>query len=137
MYSFASGGSRVSYETDVIDLDIPTLIGHSLLFSSGADIFVSRLKLVSSQWRFSLVHKSGHLYIEYNAPGQSKAELEALFSKSELVGIHRKLGHDSAETTERFLELAKPDLEQSSDRESLKEVLDECVVCEKFLTPSA
>jgi Reverse transcriptase (RNA-dependent DNA polymerase) len=128
LFFFSSDGTRISYESDVVNLDIPALIGLSLLSEAGADILVQRMKLVARQWQVDLLFKHGHLYIS----SSSLRANDVMFSKDVLAGLHKKLGHATADTTERFLSIAQPEPLTNSDRKLLKEVLNECVVCEKF-----
>jgi hypothetical protein len=88
------------------------------------------LKLVSRNWQADLLFKKGHLFV---APLRvTEYAQDVMFSKATLEKLHGKLGHAPADTTERFLAIAQPAAITDSDRKSLKEVLAECVVCEKF-----
>jgi Reverse transcriptase (RNA-dependent DNA polymerase) len=92
---------------------------------------VRNLQLVSPDWTADLIFKHGHLFIAH-APAVGDNFRDSLYSNSDLSTIHRKLGHAPLEATERFLALAQPDEFQGSDRQLLKEILNECVVYEKF-----
>jgi hypothetical protein len=131
IYFVFTDGSRISFETDVIDMDIPALVGLTLLSEAGADIFVQQMKLVSPSWSADLVFMHGHLYVS-KPSSKSIQTPEVFYSRRTLEDIHKKLGHAAAIPIERFLKLAKPDSMSDEDRALLREVIEQCGVCEKF-----
>jgi hypothetical protein len=126
VYFYASTGKRISHESDVINFDVPALIGLSLLFASESNILLKEKKLVSPHWSVDLVFKQGHLFIE------PRSSHQVMHSKDTLDTFHNKLGHSNTESTERFLSMAKPHSLAESDKALLKEGVEECTVREKF-----
>jgi hypothetical protein len=96
VYFYASDGMRISYESDVINLDVPAQIGLSLWFASETDILLKEKKLASPNWSVELVFKQGHLFIE------PRSSHQVMYSKHALATFHKKLGHSNADSTERF-----------------------------------
>jgi hypothetical protein len=58
IYFYASTGKRISYESDVINLDVPALIGLSLLLASESDILLKEKKLVSPHLSVDLLFQA-------------------------------------------------------------------------------
>jgi hypothetical protein len=126
VFFYASNGKRISYESDAINLDVPALIGLSLLFASESDILLKEKKLVSPHRSVDLLFKQGHLFTE------PRPSHQVMYSKHGLATFHTKLGHSNADSTERFLSMAKPHSIAESYKALLKQVVEECTVCEKF-----
>jgi predicted SnoaL-like aldol condensation-catalyzing enzyme len=69
-------------------MDIPALVGLTLLSEAGADIFVQQMKLVSPSWSADLVFMHGHLYV--SKPSSKSIQMpEVFYSRRTLEDIHK------------------------------------------------
>jgi hypothetical protein len=59
-----TSGELMAYDTDVIQLNVPALLGLLLMRVANADVLVSSMQLRSPTWSADLRDHGGHLYVK-------------------------------------------------------------------------
>jgi hypothetical protein len=90
-----------SPKLDVVDLDVPLLIGLDTLDKWQAYVNNVNNSLVGPGWSLQLIWMSGHLYLPLPA-------VDMLFSRSELAQLHRAFYHPYAVKLYNLIQKAKP-----------------------------
>eukprot|EP00171_Calliarthron_tuberculosum_P023868 IDg23868t1 len=123
-----NSGNYLEYETDVVDVDIPILFGLDKMKELKWHINEVSNEFCSynnPDLKVKLEFKLGHLYL--NWPSRV-----VLFSKSELLKIHRRFAHPSAEKLSNLLKRAKPEMFDKSTRKFLDEIVSHCQSCQRL-----
>jgi hypothetical protein len=81
----------IEVTADVVSADIPFLLGLDTLRKFGINVCLStnQLRCIDQQWNVSTEQKHGHLYI------RESNLASVLYTKSELVKLHREFFHPS------------------------------------------
>ena len=118
-------------DVDVVSADVPFLIGLDFLDTYG--FYVNNLddKLYCPKLgiKIPLKRKYGHIYLEWGKTDN------ILYTKSELLKIHRGFSHPETDKLYKLLKLARPAETNSDTRELLQEIADHCDTCQRYSSP--
>jgi hypothetical protein len=94
----------IEVTADVVSADIPFLLGLDTLRKFGIDVCLStnQLRCIDQQRNVSTEEKHGHLYI------RESNLASVLYTKSELVKLHRTFFHPSTNKLYNLLKRSKP-----------------------------
>jgi hypothetical protein len=110
-----------SLQIDVVNLDVPLLIGLDTLDKLKAYLNNVTNSLVGLGWSLPLIRMSGHLYLPLPA-------VDMLFSRSELSQLHRAFYHHSAVKLYNLIRKAKPHHSDHGTLKVLEEISSRCQV---------
>jgi hypothetical protein len=110
---------------DVVDLDIPVLLGLDTLDSMKAYLNTVENELVGPDWTLPLLLKAGHVYLPVPA-------LQYHFSRSELWQLHRAFYHPSATKLYQLIRKAKPQETDKDTLELLEDISKSCNACQRI-----
>jgi hypothetical protein len=82
---------------DIVDLDVPLIMGLDVIMACGVTVDMSSMKLRSSSWMADVELQHGHVFV----PPKHGI---VLFSAPELRALHKKLSHPSASKLHSFLQ---------------------------------
>ena len=130
---------NVHLKTEVIEADLPLLIGNSTLKKTGAALFFksSQVEMMGNMVDMKET-ESGHYSINIQAPKRDcdfKEEVHCLvcdtkgLSLKEVEKLHHYFGHVSVEKLEKLIKNA--DRLDDETKEHLREVKEKCTSCEK------
>jgi hypothetical protein len=116
------------YEVDVIDLDVPLLLGLDFLdrFSLNALSVQNRICCVKDNWILPITRKHGHLYLCW-APTFSP-----YYTRSQLDRLHRHFFHPSAGKLLNLLRRADRNVLTPETRQLLQEISSSCETCVRY-----
>jgi hypothetical protein len=111
-----------------VTTDIPFLLGLDTLNKFHIDVCISENKLqcLSQDWNMHTEQKFGHLYIK------NSNEVAILYTKRELVKLHRAFFHPSTTKLFNLLKRAKPLDVHEDTRHMLQKISDACLTCQTF-----
>lgn len=119
--------SFICLKVDVVQADVPFLLGLDAL--DLCKFFYNNLtdELIcpSLSWKLKVKRKLGHAYLEW------KKEHQLLFTKSELIKLHRAFSHPNTEKLYNLLKRARPQDLTPDTRKTLSEIAHECRTCQK------
>lgn len=119
--------SFISLSIDVVDADIPLLIGLDVL--DKANIYVdnvhNRLVHGSGKWFLPLERKRGHLFLPWTTAS-------ILFTRKELQKLHEHFFHPSAEKLYNLVKRARPQELSPQTRQTLDDISRACRSCKLF-----
>jgi hypothetical protein len=110
---------------DIVDLDIPVLLGLDTLDSMKAYLNTVQNELVGPDWTLPLLRKAGHVYLPVPA-------LQYHFSRSELLQLHRAFYHPSATKLYQLIRKAKPHETDTETLELLESISKSCNACQRI-----
>jgi transposase InsO family protein len=116
----------IAIDVDVVALDIPLLIGKSLLEKHDLIVDVKRKRLISPHGNI-LLHDDGHLLIEW----EPRQALHTFYTPAEIRNLHRHYLHPSAKRLYDILKRADPNL-SSATKDLVKDVTEACSSCAEF-----
>ena len=122
------GDKRLIIEkVDVVKSDIPFLIGLDFMdkYKFYVNTVTNQLCAPLLELQIPLKRKKGHIYLTWC---NSK---ETLFTKSELIKIHRGLSHPTTEKTFALLKAARPEETNAETRKVLDHIKKFCEVCQR------
>ncbi|CDF33317.1 unnamed protein product [Chondrus crispus] len=113
-------------EVQVVDLDVPLLLGLEFLDQYGMKVQVSENLLTSEEggWKLPLTRKLGHLYLEWCT--------EMLYTSGELRKIHRHFFHPTSDRLYAVMKRADPEHCSPQDLHKLEDVTARCDVCQRL-----
>jgi len=122
--------SYIPYEFDVVQPDVPMLMGLDLLDAMKCYANNVENKFVSpfENWTLPITRKFGHLYLCWSTA-------EICFTKSELLKMHRHFYHPSTDKVMALLKRGYPDQADSGTRKLLMEIAAACQTCQRFSRP--
>ena len=122
-------GSTLVRKMDVVQADIPLLIGLDLLHEEKLVADNVRNKLVNtvSNWEMPITRKFGHLYLCWSK--------SILFTKSELIRLHRHFYHPFPDRLMGLIKKSSPEQADQNTRRILKEISEACSTCQKYSRP--
>jgi hypothetical protein len=100
---------------DIVDLEVPLLMGLDVILRSGVTVALSLRKLHTCTWQTPIEVRNGHTFV----PPEHGI---ILFSKQELTALHKKLSHPSAAKMNGFLQRARPQASGSNTSKAIIEV---------------
>lgn len=120
--------SFIAIVADVINADIPFLIGLDTLDAFGlfVNTVTNQLECPSLQWKIPLVRKFGHVY--FNWPKNQTI----LFTKTELIKLHKAFYHPANDKLLGLLKKARPDKCDRRDKFLLEQIKRSCDTCQRF-----
>lgn len=113
---------------DIINIDVPLLIGLDNLDSHQLLAQNLKNKRVHHNWEPPLLRHNGHLFLQWNCQ-------EILFTKSELYHVHRNFFHPGATKLSNVLKRGYPKECLSDALKSLQSISANCLPCQQKLTP--
>lgn len=128
-------GGIVEVRTDVVNQDLPFLIGLDVLDSERLNVLTvtNELECVQSGrsmgWMMPVVRRGGHVHLDFVPPN---AATRAFYSENQLTRLHRALYHPSATKLYALLKRADPDKLPADTRDVLEKISRACKSCEKF-----
>ena len=123
-------GSFIEHKFDVVDADIPMLLGLDLLDSAGmyADSVDNQMVNKVLGYSMPIVRKFGHMYLEWPAS-------TIMFTRAELQKLHRHFKHPSVDKLFNLLKRSKiSDVDQET-RRMLEDISKACETCMTFSRP--
>jgi hypothetical protein len=120
-----ANGAYLPAEVDVVNIDIPFLLGQEFLKKESlyADTVDDTLVCKSSKWQVPLEHKFGHIHYDWS-------ETPILYIKSELIRLHKHFFHPSALKMIDLIRRAKPEEADKTTRKKLEEISRRCITCQ-------
>jgi hypothetical protein len=120
-----ANGAFLSVQVAVVDIDIPFLLGLEFLTKEFlyADTVDDILVCKSGKWQVPLAHKFGHIYHDWS-------ETPILYTKSELIRLHKHFFHPSAPKMIDLIRRAKPEEADEATRKTLAEISRLCKACQ-------
>lgn len=120
-----SGSHYVKVVAEIVDVDVPFLLGLDVLTHIRAilDFNEDRLSGKFDDWSVPLVRKMGHLYVEW--------PVRVLFSSTQLRRIHRHFKHPSAERLYALIKRAEPHGQHPELMRELEDIQRNCDVCQR------
>lgn len=121
-------GSMMILNVDVVPVDVPFLVGldvldkFKLIVNTVDNTFDSRL----GGWSLPLQRKIGHIYLQW------KEEDKMMYTKSELLKLHRGFHHPAAKRLHALLKKAKVEDLDGETLKTLEEINKACNTCQKF-----
>lgn len=115
-----TSGTHLHLEIDVVDLDIPLILGLDVLRNDKllVNYIDNTIYFCNHAVRRPIVHKLGHVFLEWN-------EQEILFSKDELR-LHRHFVHPSGSKLHQLIAHADPSKANPSTRRLIEEISAAC-----------
>jgi hypothetical protein len=104
-----------SFQMEIVDLEVPLLMGLDVILRSGVTVALSLRKLHTCTWQTPIEVRNGHTFV----PPEHGI---ILFSKQELTALHKKLSHPSAAKMNGFLQRARPQASGSNTSKAIIEV---------------
>ena len=116
----------VSHRLEVVDVNVPMLLGMDFLDKHGLIIDVTRNLLVhqSSNSSQPLSRKHGHVYIEWDS--------DMLFTYEELRKMHRNFFHPTVNNLMNLFKRARIQDLPADTRASLEDIASRCDTCQTF-----
>lgn len=120
-----SNSHYIPREVDVIDIDVPFLLGLDVLMKYGMVIDTDKLRIRSNLegWDIPLVRKRGHLFLEWEAC--------FLFSSSDVLRVHRHFFHPKSTRLYDVIRRAEPENTSPSLLKGLEKIDSTCDVCQR------
>lgn len=115
----------VQIEVDVVKVDVPFLLRWDWIDKLNLCLDKTKNVLISSPENISIraVRKFGHVYLE------CKIEKSILFSRSELLKIHRGFRHPTDTKILNLIKKARPNEASKATAKLLKEITRSCNTC--------
>lgn len=117
---------KIDIEADVVNVDVPLLLGLDELTRMKAllDTGNGTLESKTVNWEAPLIRKHGHLYIEWPK--------HMLFTTSKLRRVHRHLYHTHPDKIFQLLRRADPNNVTADDLTRLESITRKCEVCQRL-----
>lgn len=120
-------GNHIDLNVDVVDLDIPLIIGLDVL--RGHKLLVNYIDNTMHFCNFKInrpiKHKLGHMFLEWDAH-------EILFTREELVRLHLHFMHPSASKLYQLISRADPSKANPTIKRLVEEVSTACDNCKSY-----
>ena len=120
-------GKFISIEMDVVQADVPMLIGLEVLDRERLipDNVANKLRSLEDGWSLPITRKYGHLYVEWDFP-------KIWFSKEQIRKLHLQFYHPSADKLFRLIQRAKPGEATSETKKMLEDINRACTTCQRY-----
>lgn len=121
-------GSMMILNVYVVPVDVPLLIGPDILdnFKLIVNTVDNTLDSRLAGWSIPLHRKIGHIYLPW------KEDDKVLYTKSELLKLHRGFHHPAARRLHALLKRAKVEDLDADTLKVLEEINNACSTCQKF-----
>jgi hypothetical protein len=123
---FPTSAQPLSLVVDLVDMDIPLLIGKSTLADYDLCIDAKRRKVISPLGTIDLVD-DGHLTI----PLCHNPAYESFYTRSQIRSMHRHYLHPSTTKLYEILKRANPNI-SSDTRDLIEEITKACSSCSEY-----
>ena len=122
------GFAFIPIQVDVIPTNIPFLLGLDTLDKCKMyfDNTTNKLVWPKGNWEHPVVRKLGHAYVEWKPSDQ------ILFTRAELLRLHREFQHPSDDKLLSFLKKARPSEFNGETRKILEEISSACNTCQRL-----
>lgn len=120
-------GSYIQINVDVVAAPIPLLLGLDVMDREGviANNVRNQLQNPGQEWYLPIIRKYGHMYITWD-------KNEVLFTRPELIKLHRHFKHPDSQKLWNLIQRAKPDQVDTGTRNLLEEITKACETCQVF-----
>jgi hypothetical protein len=112
----------------VVTANVPFILDLDTLQKFGLDVCIStnRLRCLGQDWDIETEKKRGHLYIK------DPTTTSILYTRSELVKLHRAFFHPSTDKLYSLLKRSKPTEVHEDTRRQLRQIVKACLTCQTF-----
>lgn len=112
---------------DVVDLDIPLILGLDILRGKGllVDYINNELKFCNHDLSLPITSKYGHVFLEWDYH-------TIHFTKTELIRLHTHFMHPSASKLYDLIARANPEKASPSIKRLINEITDACTQCKTY-----
>lgn len=120
-------GYYLNFWIDVVDADVPLLIGlelldkHELVVDNVDNLLVSKL----GGWTIPIFRTHGHLFIKWDAK-------EVMYTWTELERLHLHFFHPSAQKLLNLLKRGTPDRLTADTPQVIQDIVNKCRGCKRF-----
>lgn len=116
-----------TFWTEVVDADIPLLMGLDLLdkYQLVADNVNNILTSKVERWSIPITHQHGHLFIQWNLG-------EMLYARGELEQLHLQFFYPSHQKLLNVLRRGTPDEIKGDTSRLSQEIVGKCDGCKRF-----
>ena len=121
-------GSYVPIITDVVQADIPLLLGLDFLRKERLllNYLTNELESWDYNWQLPLTDKFGHVFVEWRRLSR------VLYTKAELQRLHLHFFHPSVGKLFNLLKRARPERADTDVRQMLEEITKACEECRNY-----
>jgi hypothetical protein len=121
-------GKPLEFQCDVVESDVPLLIGLDTLDKYGLNVMSVEgiLQSTTEKWHMPMQRQKGHIYLQWD-PG-----VELFFTRAELIKVHRQFHHPSTNKLMNLLKRADPANVSETTRGFLNEIRSSCETCCRF-----
>ncbi|MEM1283154.1 MAG: reverse transcriptase domain-containing protein [Chlamydiota bacterium] len=123
-------GNFLNVQFDIVDADIPMLLGLDILDETGMfpNTVTNELVCVSQKWSLRLTRQFGHAYLKWKS-------MDTFFTRKQLVRMHRHFHHPSTSKLMNLIKKAKPAHADENTRKLLEDISKSCKTCQAFSKP--
>ena len=137
------GGKNIKLRSEVIDAELPLLLGNNSLEKADAVLHIGKKKAEifgdvlemkktnSGHYSLSINNQIGNEVFDYNDIMCLVTESQEELTDEELKRIHHTLGHNSAEKLTKLIINAKRSTDKSGTENRLRKIKSECQGCSK------
>ena len=119
-----SHGSSLTFECDVVNSDVPMLLGLDIMRREGMVIDISKMVLRNHEWSLPMGYAYGHLVVQLIS--------STLYSRKQLIKLHRHYRHPTADKLYAILKRVNPNKVNTETLQILKDIQMKCSPCAKF-----
>ena len=126
---FAPSGLKI-IKADVVDANIPLLIGLDILDEYGWNVLTvqNQLHSVAEGWKMNLSRRGGHVIAKWDE------FFDEFYSREQLQKLHLHFMHPSSEKLLNLLRRAKPEEVDDETKRVLKDITDAFHACQTYST---
>ncbi len=115
-------GQSAHFNADVIDANVPLVLGLNTLDDHNLLANTREHALVQKDWSIALVRDQGHIWLKWPE--------EIFYTRSQLLKLHRHYKHPSAGKLFSLLKKVNPDKLPPTTLSVLKDIQKDCDPCE-------
>ena len=121
----------IKLDVDVVDVNVPFLLGLDFLdkYKMYPNTVENKMVCPDLDINIPLVRKHGHIFIEW------EEHHKVLFTKKELVKLHKNFSHPASDKLFNLLKLARPWETDDNTKALLEEIAKNCDTCQRFTSP--
>ena len=123
-------GSFIEIDIDVVEADVPMLLGIDVMDRERivANNVTNYAVQEDGRWKMPLIRKFGHMYLVWKPN-------EILFTRPELVKLHRHFRHPTEGKLWELIKRARPHQADEKTHKLLSEITKSCKTCQTFSAP--
>ena len=120
-------GFYLQFFVDVVDADIPLLLGldlldkHMLVADNTVNLLISKV----GRWTVPIVRAHGHMFVKWDVH-------EVLYTRTELERLHLHFFHPSKQKLLNLLKRGTPDSITAETAGVIQDIVDNCAGCKRF-----